>query len=132
MKPAFLVDTDILIDSLRHDVVANQELERLLRQGQIGISVITRLELVVGCRNKRALGQVQQLLANLELVPLNEGISDITDGLVTSYYLSHGLKIPDALICATALYHALPFLTKNQRDYRFVPGLKLLPYPPAP
>lgn len=131
MKPTFLIDTDVLIDSLRHDLLANRELERMLRQGRLGVSVITRLELIVGCRNKQAFNQTQHLLNSLDIVPLNEGISDIANGLVTTYYLSHGLKIADALICSTALYYALPFLSKNQRDFLFIPGLKLLPYPTA-
>ena len=39
------------------------------------------------------------------------------------------LKAP---IAATALVYDLPLLTKNQRDFRFIPDLKLLPYPAAP
>jgi predicted nucleic acid-binding protein len=40
--------------------------------------------------------------------------------------LSHGLLIPDALIAATAIVLDYDFITKNQRDYRFVNGLKVL------
>jgi len=46
-----------------------------------------------------------------------------------SYRLSHGLVIPDSLIAATAIVLNYPFITKNQRDYRFIQGLNLLPYP---
>ena len=46
-----------------------------------------------------------------------------------TYALSHGLQIPDALIAATALAFNIPLLSKNQRDYRFIVGLSLLPYP---
>jgi len=49
--------------------------------------------------------------------------------LVRKYRLSHGLLIPDALIAASALTLDLDFITKNQRDYRFISELKLLPYP---
>jgi predicted nucleic acid-binding protein len=41
---------------------------------------------------------------------------------------SHGLLIPDALIASTALYLNMNLATKNQRDYRFIENLKLLPY----
>ena len=41
------------------------------------------------------------------------------------------MSVQDALIAATAITHRLPLLTKNQRDFQFVPGLKLLPYPKA-
>ncbi len=35
----------------------------------------------------------------------------------------------DVLIDATALSLGLPFVTKNERDYRFITGLRLLSYP---
>jgi predicted nucleic acid-binding protein len=50
-------------------------------------------------------------------------------GLLLQYRLSHGLAIPDALIAATAITFNQPFISKNQRDYRFISGLQLLPYP---
>jgi predicted nucleic acid-binding protein len=43
--------------------------------------------------------------------------------------LSHGLLIADSLIAATALTLGTLFVTKNQRDYRFIAELQLLPYP---
>jgi predicted nucleic acid-binding protein len=45
------------------------------------------------------------------------------------YRLSHGLLIADSLIAATATYLDEPFVSKNQRDYRFIANLKLLSYP---
>jgi predicted nucleic acid-binding protein len=59
---------------------------------------------------------------------LNDFISTIAVDLLRQYRLSHGLLIPDALIAATALYLNMDFATKNQRDYRFIENLKLLPY----
>ncbi|MEW6368905.1 MAG: hypothetical protein AB1714_30110 [Acidobacteriota bacterium] len=40
-----------------------------------------------------------------------------------------GLLIADALIAATAISTRSRFITKNQRDYRCMAGLALLPYP---
>ncbi len=39
------------------------------------------------------------------------------------------LLIADALIAATAIISDSSFVSKNQRDYRFIESLKLLPYP---
>ena len=55
---------------------------------------------------------------------------EIAVALLRKYRLSHGLLIADALIAATAISRGLAFATKNRRDYRFINGLKLLPYPP--
>ena len=49
--------------------------------------------------------------------------------LLRRYRLSHGLLIADALIAATCLALGLPFITKNQGDYRFIMELRLLSYP---
>jgi predicted nucleic acid-binding protein len=44
------------------------------------------------------------------------------------YRWSHGLRIANSLIAA-CLSLAIAILTKNERDYRFIAGLRLLPYP---
>jgi predicted nucleic acid-binding protein len=56
-------------------------------------------------------------------------ISDRAVDLLKQYFLSHGLLIADGLIAATALVHNEAFVSKNQRDFRFIAGLNLLPYP---
>lgn len=38
----------------------------------------------------------------------------------------HGLKMPDALIAATALLQAATLITANARDFRRVSSLKLI------
>lgn len=63
------------------------------------------------------------------MVKLNEQISDVAVDLLRRYRLSHGLLIADALIAATALSQGTRFVTENERDYRFIAGLSLLPYP---
>lgn len=87
------------------------------------------MELIVGCRNKSELRKTDHLLSRFNIIPLSDLSSFLAVDLVRKYRLSHGLLIPDALIAATALTLDLDFITKNQRDYRFISELKLLPYP---
>ena len=68
-------------------------------------------------------------LRRFQIQKLTVPISDKAVGLLQQYRLSHGLLIADALIAATALEHDSPFITKNQRDFRFIAGLRLLTYP---
>lgn len=63
------------------------------------------------------------------MLPLDEAASEEALRLLREYRLSHGLLIPDALIAATALTQGVPLISKNQRDYRFIPDLQLLSYP---
>lgn len=55
MSKLFLVDTDILIDGGRKVNKAVACLERYENEAILGISIITQMELMVGCRNKTEL-----------------------------------------------------------------------------
>ncbi len=124
-----LVDTDILIDFAGHIQDASDVLIDLERSSTLAVSAITELELLVGCRNKTELQKTDRLLDRFQVVPLNEQVSSTAVKLIRKYRLSHGLLLADALIAATALDLGCEFITKNQRDYRFVENLNLLSYP---
>lgn len=124
-----IVDTDILIDVARGDSDAIARLQSLPSQSALAVSAITQMELIVGCRNKTELHALELFLRRFQLLKITDEISDRGVGLLEQYRLSHGLLIADALIAATALEHGEPFITKNQRDFRFIAGLTLLPYP---
>ena len=124
-----LVDSDVLIDVLRLVPLAAAVVQDVKRSAPLATSIVSRMEIITGSVNREALQSTERLLSKLEIIPISEEISRVADDLLTRYYLSHRLLIPDALIAATALVHDTPLLSKNQRDYRFIPNLKLLPYP---
>lgn len=123
-----VVDTDILIDVGRGIQNVVDYLDQLERQSKLAISAITQMELMVGCRNKTELRELERFLQRFHLFKVNEMISDQANTLVKQYRLSHGLLIPDAFIAATALVWNVPLVSKNQRDYRFIKTLNLLPF----
>lgn len=124
-----IIDTDILIDAGRGVSEAISCLQEIERKSSLATSVITQMELFVGCRSKTELLEVEKFLRRFRILPLTEPISDRSVELLRQYRLSHGLLIPDALIAATALVFGVPFISKNQRDYRFLEGLNLQTYP---
>ena len=127
--PKILIDTDILIDVARSVNIAIERLNAETQTASLKISIITQMELIIGCRNKTELQHLQRFLQRYEVIPLDETISNKARQLLEEDYLSHGLLIPDAFIAATALVREIPLLSKNQRDYRFISQLNLLPYP---
>lgn len=129
MTALTIVDSDILIDAAQKIEVAIDCLARIENQSVLAVSVITQMELIVGCRNKAELRHTERFLQRFRVIKLSETICDTALELVREYRLSHGLLIPDALIAATAIVLNEPFVTKNQRDYRFIQRLHLLPYP---
>jgi len=87
------------------------------------------MELIVGCRNNTELSRTDRFLRRFRVPPPDQHISDTAVDLLRRYRLSHGLAIPDAPIAAMAMASDHAFVTENQRDYRFVTGLHLLPDP---
>lgn len=128
MTVVILIDTDILIDASRKvdlavDFIAAQE-----RESVPGISLITKLELLAGCRNKRELQVAERFLRRFVAVGLDGRVGEFAVDLFRKYRLSHGLMIPDCLIAATALAWDVPLATKNRKDFLFIAGLVLSPY----
>ena len=74
MAAVALIDTDILIDVARSRVASVQRLEHLEEEGPLGISVITQMEMLVGCRNKRELQALEGFLGRFLVLPLHPGI----------------------------------------------------------
>lgn len=131
MDQLVLFDTDVLIDAGRKVVEAVTCLERAEQKVVLGISMITQMELIVGCRNKTDLRIPERFLRRFEVVSVDDSISHTAVALLRRYRLNHSLLIADALIAATALTIEAPLVTKNQRDYRFIKVLKVFPYPQA-
>jgi predicted nucleic acid-binding protein len=124
-----IVDSDILIDVGRGEADAINCLLRLETTSTLAISAVTEMELIVGCRNKAELKALEKFLTRYQILKITDEISDRAVELLKQYFLSHSLLIADGLIAATALVHNEAFITKNQRDFRFIAGLNLSPYP---
>ena len=128
MTERVLVDSDILIDVSRGISATTGLFSTTTQTARILISAVVQMELLVGCRNQSERQITERFLSRFEVVDINESISKRAVYLLTTYNFSHGLLIPDALIAATALVIDVPLLSKNQRDYRFIENLNLLPF----
>jgi hypothetical protein len=58
-------------------------------------------------------------------VHFDNDVSELAVSMIESYSKSHGLKIPDAIIAATALSLEIKLFTLNLKDFRYIDGLKL-------
>ena len=125
-----IIDTDILIDAAQEVHEAVGCLEGLEQNSALAVSVITQMELLAGCRNKTEQRHIERFLCRFQVLKLTEQISDVALDLLGRYRLSHGLTIPDTLIAASAIASKQPLISKNQKDFRYIKGLQLLPYPP--
>jgi len=107
-----LVDTDIFIDHLRGAVEIKPARHRL------HYSVITRAELFAG---STATNLSAQLLAPFKELPVDRSVAERAGRVAREF----GLRLPDAIIAATALEHQLGLATRNQKDFSVVRGLRV-------
>lgn len=66
-----LVDTDILIDAALQVDDAINCLDFLEETSSLAVSVVTQMELIIGCRNKAELRKLEQFLERFEIVPIH-------------------------------------------------------------
>lgn len=110
-----LVDTDVCIDHL-------EGLRRLPRgAGRLAYSVVTRAELLAAADAEDE-PHVRRFLAGMDEIAVDRRVADRAGVLRRE---RPALRMPDALIAATALAHSLALHTKNARDFKAVPGLRL-------
>jgi predicted nucleic acid-binding protein len=110
-----LVDTDVCIDHLTG-------VARLAgRRARLGYSVITRAELHAGADGPAEMEQIRRLLGAMVEYPVDRQIAEEAGRIRHQA----GIRLPDALIAATALVHGLTVDTRNLADFRRVPGLRL-------
>jgi predicted nucleic acid-binding protein len=120
---AYLIDTDVLIDVSRNNEAAIDFLDQLADSWSI--SIITALELIVGARNKKEVTQIDQLVALYSAIPLTAEIGNSSYGLLRQFAKSHGLRVFDSLIAATAIEENLTLATKNKKHFQMISNLKL-------
>jgi predicted nucleic acid-binding protein len=119
----YLVDTDVLVDVSRNNQAAINFLDHL--DDSWSISIITALELMVGARNKKEVTQIDQLVAVYSAVPLTTEIGNSSYGLLRQFAKSHGLRVFESLIAATAIEENLTLLSKNKKHFQMISNLNL-------
>jgi hypothetical protein len=119
-----LCDTDIFIEAFKNNTLATDSLRRIGFKN-IALSAITLMELYFGALNKRELAKIKSRLQKLEIINLDQKITETAINMIERYAKSHGLHIPDALIAATAICGGMQLLTYNVKDFKFVEGIRL-------
>lgn len=107
-----LVDTDIFIDHLRGAA------ELKVGPHRLHYSVITRAELFAGATGTDLAARV---LAPFREIGVDRAIAERAGRIRRE----NGLRMPDALIAATALERRLGLATRNTKDFAPVRGLRI-------
>ena len=111
----YLVDTDVLIDVSRNNEAAIEFIDKL--DDAWSISLITALELLVGARDIREVKKIDQLIAAYTAIPLTAEVGNSSYDLLKQFAKSHGLRVFDSLIAATALANSLRLLPEIESTF---------------
>lgn len=119
-----LLDTNVLIYHLNMALMpqVTQQLADAIKIQQAFISVITRIEMLAWKgHTEESLSRTTDLIDLLPELILSEPV------IATAIRVrkAHALKLPDAVIAATAMTHSLQLVTANEADFKRVNGLSL-------
>ncbi len=109
MKAVF--DTNILVDYLKGVSAAREELQQYrIRQ----ISIITFIEVMVGAKNAAEESAIRGFLATFEVLELSAEIAQ--EAIAIRQELR--LKIPDAIVYATARTQGCMLVSRNTKELK--------------
>lgn len=125
MGTTYLLDTNIAIYILNDTLPskAHAFIKAALNENGSFISVITKIELL-GWQTGSAkqLQNVADFIQDSEVLPLTDSIVEKTIELRRI----QKIKLPDAVIAATAIIQGFTLISRNDEDFRKIPGLKYL------
>ncbi|MBD2233839.1 type II toxin-antitoxin system VapC family toxin [Phormidium tenue] len=117
-----IFDTNIFIYHFNNQL--NESGENLLRTGLMGqgaYSVISRIEVLGFQQSKLEEARAKQLLSRLVELPLTSEVAERTIQLRKHFKI----KVPNAIIAATALEYSLQLITRNTADFSKIESLRL-------
>lgn len=121
-----IVDADVIIEVLRKNPTAASFLKNEIGAFNVVLSAITVAEIQQGAASKENLQQINRILKQYIVLPIEYQISNIFSALVNKYVLSHDTDIGDMIVAATSLHYQLPLLTMNHKHYKHIPNLQLV------
>lgn len=120
----WLFDSNVIMGYLNQDSAQGfiDQFEQALVEGA-AVSVITTIE-VLGWRghDTTSRASAESLLQCMGEIPLSASVVQQTIALRSRY----SVKLPDAVIAATALTVGLKLMTRNQTDFEHIEGLAII------
>ena len=124
MGADFLIDTNAGIDFLNGKLphASTAWLEQLLDANCLAMSVVVRIELLSWQGPPAEMQTLQDFIAATVVLPLDE----VTTQQTILLRQQHRVKLPDAIIAATAIVHSLPLITRNTSDFQNTAGISII------
>ena len=124
MGTQYLIDTNAVIEFLGGSLPSYGSiwLQNLVGQNLTYLSVINQIELLGFNGSPTEMQTIKDFINVSNLIPLSDTVVQQTIDLRKSYKI----KLPDAIIAATALVYNLTLITRNTSDFGKIAGLVLM------
>ena len=121
------MDTDILIDFFSNVTPGAQVVSILISREEAVLTSVSVFELYAGAEGKRRLKQIETLIQNLMILPLDV-FEAVMAGKIYTQLKTKGQMIGthDILIAAICLTNGLPLYTKNVIHFSKIEDLQVL------
>lgn len=120
-----IVDTNIFIDFLK----GNEDAVHFIQKNQpVSTSVVVVSELYSGVKTKAEMNELGSFLSFVNKIDVTEAIARKAGLLRRKYHKSHGIKIPDAIIAATAEQQGVPIATLDKKHFSVLTNNLIIPY----
>jgi len=114
-------DTNILIDLFNSRVEAADAIDK--SASHRAISLVTWMEVMVGARRHGQEAKTAAVMGAFEIIDISREIAERSVLLREK----HGMKLPDAIILATAQIRNCPLISRNTKDFAGITGV-IAPY----
>lgn len=121
----YVWDTNTVIYYLQQlfPPTAEEFIDNILKEAQPGISAITEIELLCWkTASEEDLEVLHDFINDALVIELERTIKFKTADIRRQYKI----KLPDAIIAASALVYDLTLITRNTRDFESIEGLRLV------
>lgn len=120
------IDTSLLIDYYRKKDKIKSKLVELSIQYSLCISVITKLEILVGV-NPNTIDFWNSVFARLIIMPISDHEVETASEIIIDLKKNNLLiDIRDILIASTAIAHNVKIATLNTKHFQRIKGLELI------
>jgi predicted nucleic acid-binding protein len=103
-------DTNILVDYLNGVAAASRELDKY---EEVSISIVTWMEVLAGADDAEEEAVTREFLSRFKIQPVEKAVAE----RAIKIRRQHKMKLPDAIIWATAKELGRILVTRNTRDF---------------
>ena len=123
-KSHYLIDSNVVIDYLGgHLPPTSMKLMNKIIDATPQLSIISKIEILsYNFPTKQSLDITKDFINSSLIYNLNDDIVEVTIDLRKNYRI----KLPDAIIAATALVNSFELITRNTKDFKKIKSLKII------